>query len=69
VSSYKPDHSPGVDHAPLEGGVDLAPRREDDGAPGPGDDLAAEAPDAHLQAPVVGDGIDPVDLKPSDGTV
>jgi hypothetical protein len=50
-----------VDHAPLEGGVDLGGRGDDRRAARLGDDLAAEARDAHLDPLVV---IDRVDLLP-----
>ena len=48
----------GVDHAPLEGGEDLARRRQDDRAARLGDHLAAEPRDAHLEALVVADRAD-----------
>jgi hypothetical protein len=45
-----PDPLGGVDHAALERRVDLAGRREDRCATGPGQDLAPHPGDAHLEA-------------------
>ena len=42
MSSCGADEFGGVDHAALEGGVDLTARREDRRGTRPGDDLAAE---------------------------
>src|SRR5262245_38863576 len=52
----RPDPLGGVDDSALERGVDLAAGREDRRAAGPGDDLAAQVRDAHLQSLVVRDG-------------
>ena len=48
----------GVDGAAFQRRVDLAARRQDDRAARRGHDLAAEAGDAHLEALVVGGGVD-----------
>src|SRR5689334_6514840 len=48
----------GIDHAPLEGGVDVGGRREDRGAADLGHDLAPEAGNAHLEALEIADGVD-----------
>src|SRR6185295_9378060 len=48
----------GVDDAPLEGGVDLATWGEHRRAARPGDDLAAQVRNAHLEAFVVADRVD-----------
>src|SRR5262249_40952952 len=54
-----PDPFGGVDHAPLEGGVDVGARRKDRRAARPGDDLAAEGrTHAHLEPLVVADRVD-----------
>src|SRR5689334_20290891 len=47
-----------VDHAALERSVDLAGWSEDHSAARLGDDFAAEAGDAHLEAAVIADRVD-----------
>src|SRR5438445_9653335 len=54
----RPDPFGSVDHAALEGGVDLAAWSKHRGGSRPGDDLAAEVRNAHLEALVVADCVD-----------
>src|SRR5262245_7827350 len=50
----------GVDDTPLERGIDIGGRYEDDGAPRSGIDLSTERANAHPEALVVADGAHPL---------
>ncbi len=54
----RPDVFAGIDHAPLEGGVDVGARGDHHRTAGPPHDLAAETRNAHLQPLEVADGVD-----------